>query len=367
MILTPKLLPLLNAMQSLQGILPAKAIRQCTRHFHFAIAERQLAVSASDIEMTARIMVPCAAKSASPILVPPSLIPLLKGREAEEFDINVEKNVATIRFGFDEFEIPLCAEVAEWPEPRNADEITGRCTVNANVFGLAVKRATMAASQEASRYGLNGVALRMNGKRLDVVATDSKQMLLTKLHTTKTSGDMASYKNVMPIKCANVLAGLCEGFAGADDIEIGVGNGGIFAAREGFAFTSLLIEGSAFPMYERVLDSQTDKEALIPSESFEKAIEVGSHFTGDETKAFSLEFDEGKLTLKAAEATKGRGTQTIACDYQGEPIEIRAGIEYLRNAIKVSGEHVRLSMCSADKIVLSGEGDVTFGFMPRNK
>lgn len=372
MILTPKLFALLNAMQSLQAVLPAKAIRQCTRHFLFDCVEKGVQVSASDVDIFVRLDVEARHEKGESVLIPSTLIGLLKDRALDEFTILTEKNVATVNIEGGNFTMPLCADVADFPEPKNPDDIKARCSVNAAAFAAALRRALMAAPVEQGRYNLPAICIRLANKTLHVVSTDGGQLMLTRLKTGRTedeAGELASYRNMLPLKSAEVLAKMCEGMPNDADVEIGVGNGGIFCVREGFYFSSLMVTGQEYHKYETFTKDDGDKELIVAADALRQALTIADGFIGEETKAIEVTLDGSEMTIKAADATKGKSLQKIECDFQGDEFKFQAKSDFLRNACKITkGEHVRMTMSTPQKAIFIHEGaDVTYLFMPINK
>ena len=78
-------------------------------------------------------------------------------------------------------------------------------TQSAGALLEQVSRTVFATARETSRYAINGVLLKRNGKKLEMVATDGRRLALSRSELTGSSAKGDSVTCIIPTKALNIM------------------------------------------------------------------------------------------------------------------------------------------------------------------
>ena len=138
-----------------------------------------------------------------------------------------------------------------------------------------VARTLFATAKENSRYAINGVLLKRDGKRLEMVATDGRRLALARANLTTTDKDAKAIACIIPVKALSMLQKLIRDHDEPVQIAI-TDNQALFsfgtAASPGRAvLISNLVEGT-FPPYEDVIPKDQDKKVTFDRDVLGSAV-----------------------------------------------------------------------------------------------
>jgi DNA polymerase-3 subunit beta len=259
-----------------------------------------------------------------------------------------------------------------------------------------VNKTVFATAKETSRYAINGVLLKRDGKKIEMVATDGRRLALcrTTLKPSLNAGsEGGSAACIIPTKALGMLGRVIA--APDESVRITLTDNRIFFAFEespaGDAekpekgkkekaaaagskvravLSSTLVEG-AFPPYEDVIPKDQDKKATVDRDALAAAVREAKILTNEESRgvrmAFSGKSKKLKLTSRAPEMGESEVDVSVS-DYQGEDLEISFNPEFIADVMRAIEEpEVVLELKAANKpgILRSGT-DFTYVVMPVN-
>jgi DNA polymerase-3 subunit beta len=234
-----------------------------------------------------------------------------------------------------------------------------------------VRRTLFAAARENSRYAINGVLLKRDGKRLEFVATDGRRLALCR-DTLGEDGDPVSC--IVPSKALGMLLKLVddpeeEVVVAVTDNRIvfgfGPGDGGGRAL-----LASNLVEGS-FPPYEDVIPKGQDIKVGFDRDVLASAVRRAALLTNEESRGVRMMFSKGDRKLELSSRVPEMGEARISVDLtsmDGEDLEIGFNPGFLTDALKVIDEpQVMFELKAPNKPGLLRSGnDFVYVVMPVN-
>ncbi|MBL8763508.1 MAG: DNA polymerase III subunit beta [Phycisphaerae bacterium] len=248
------------------------------------------------------------------------------------------------------------------------------------LLGL-IHRTSFATARESSRYAINGVLLRRDGKKLEMAATDGRRLALART-TVKSAASTESSPSscIIPSKALNLFTRL------ALDPEEGV-RVAITERRVYFAFgvditgkdearapravlSSALVEGT-FPPYEDVIPKDQDKKAVIARDAFAGAVRRAAILTNEESRGVRMAFSGKSKRLKISSRAPEMGEAEIEVDltsFDGDDIEISFNPAFIVDALKVMDqEQVTFELKASNKPgLMRSESDFVYVVMPVN-
>lgn len=290
-------------------------------------------------------------------------------------------------------QIPEFSAVASGTGPGAARSVFAQPA--GTLLGL-IQKTVFATARETSRYAINGVLLKRDGKRLEMVATDSRRLALSR--ATIKSGDGAAGAAggaggattcIIPTKALNLFARLVTNpeetvrvaitenrvFIAFDDAPIedkdAKGKSKVGDARLPRAvLSSALVEG-AFPPYEDVIPKDQDKRVSLSREEFAAAIRESSILTNEESRGVRMQFSAKGKNLKITSRAPEMGESEIdvaLVSYEGEDLEISFNPAFLADALKaVTDSEIMMEMKASNKPgVMKVGNDFLYVVMPVN-
>lgn len=262
-----------------------------------------------------------------------------------------------------------------------------------------VSRTIFATARETSRYAINGVLLKRDGKKLEMVATDGRRLAVSRAQVTGVGGgkDKDNVSCIIPTKALSVLQKLARDpeenvrVAVTDTriffaFELGVpeeggkkgkaaANGGAAAGGETPApravLSSTLVEGT-FPPYEDVIPKEQDKKITAGRDELGSAVRKASVLTNEESRGVRMAFSANNKRLKLSSRAPEMGESEINVDlssYEGDDIEISFNPTFITDVLKVVPEDqviIELKAQNKPGLIRSSTNDFLYVVMPVN-
>jgi len=273
---------------------------------------------------------------------------------------------------------------AEFPPiPDFADVVAGTggqpkakavMTHPAGSLAQLVARTLFATARETSRYAINGVLFKRDGKRLELVATDGRRLALARANLTGGEKDAKAVTCIVPSKALSMLQKLIQEHD--EPVQIAITDNQIFVAfgtagSPGRAtMVSNLVDGT-FPPYEDVIPKDQDKKVTFDRDVVSSAVRKAALLTNEESRGVRMTFRGKDKTLELASRAPEMGEANVKVDlagYDGDDIEIGFNPTFITDALKVLGEpQVILELKANNKpgIIKSGQ-DFLYVVMPVN-
>lgn len=287
--------------------------------------------------------------------------------EGEETQLNIRGGDARFKvFGYPPADFP---PIPEFPEKGTK----GAFTLPAGELAALISRTLFAAAREVSRYAINGVLLKREGKKVELVATDGRRLALAR-GVVSVTGDSAKETTscIVPSKALNLalkLIGDPEQIVrvAATESQIMFSFGDESDPTRAL-LVSNLVEG-AFPPYEDVIPKEQDKKATFEREALASGVRRAALLTSEETRGVRMALDKDRLRLSSRAPEMGEAEIDVPVSgYDGEPIEIGFNPAYLTEALRVIGDAnvvVELKAPNKPGLIRSGN-DFLYVVMPVN-
>lgn len=362
---------LLDAINMISGVVAARTPRiqlTCVKLIAVAPGPKtagSLALLATDAELSLRLALEQVdVQEAGEALIPADKLRQIVSAEEHEptLTIEVQQEVCHIRGADAHFKIFGHPPADFPPIPDFATVLTGAkdqpkarsaMVQSAGQLGGLVSRTVFAAARENSRYAINGVLLKRDGKKLEMVATDGRRMALCRA-TLSGAGE----KDGKPVTCIVPAKGLTmlqrlirdpeeQVTVAITENQVFFCFAGVGAERKGDAPTppdspravlsSNLVEG-AFPPYEEAIPREQDVRAMIDRDVLSSAVRRAKLLTNEESRGVKMSFKGGNKQLQLTSRAPETGESDIRIDlqdYNGSDIDIGFNPDFIADALKV--------------------------------
>jgi DNA polymerase III subunit beta len=206
--------------------------------------------------------------------------------------------------------------------------------VSASLLSEMIEKTVFAASNEESRYHLNGILILENkqtGKqRLRMVATDGHRLSLIERESEKVRGIEKGV--IVPKKAVLEIRRVLSDRDG----DVGV----YFDATHGFLkigrslIVVRLIDGE-FPEYEQVLPKENDKKLCLNKTEVYACLRRVSTMTTDRGEGIRLAIKDRLIEFSTFNQDFGDAHEEVEVNYEGPPLEVGFNSRYLMDALNV--------------------------------
>jgi DNA polymerase-3 subunit beta len=316
--------PFFRALQLLQNIVEPRQTLPILANVLLEADEGGLHVSATDLEVGARIAVPATIDRPGGItLAARKLLELVRELPGQPITLALlDSGWVQLLCGSSSFRlVGLAAE--EYP-PLDVDAADGWLAVDGGRLRGMLVRTSYAMSQDESRPFLNGVYFAVRKRELRVVATDGHRLALGRLEV----GTDAELSGIVPRKAVHEMSRVL----GGDEVALAFRENHFFLRTPGFVLVSKLVEGQ-FPNYEQVLPRAHPWRLVVNREPLIAALRRVSVVADDRTRPVRLTVGPGTLRLTASSQELGEAEEVLAAEFGGEELTIGFNARYLLDAL----------------------------------
>ena len=211
--------------------------------------------------------------------------------------------------------------------------------VSTRLIREMIEKTVFAASNEESRYHLNGVLFaqsKQGGKEiLRMVATDGHRLSLVdrenqKIHGIEEKGIIIPKKGVLEIK--KIIG---------DGDGDGEGEMGIyFNSTHGFfkmgkSLTVIRLIDGEFPEYEQVVPKGNDKKLVMAKARMYSSLKRVSTMASEKMEGVKFSLKKNSMEMSSTHQDFGDAKEEVEVFYEGPPIEVGFNARYLIEALNV--------------------------------
>lgn len=252
-----------------------------------------------------------------------------------------------------------------------------------------VARTVFATARETSRYAINGVLMKRDGKKLEMVATDGRRLAVSRSQIAGSgkSGKDESVTCIIPTRTLNIIQKLARD--PEEVVRVAIGDSRVFFSFEVSGpgggkdpdkaagttpraiLSSTLVEGT-FPPYEDVIPKDQDKKVVAGRDDLGAAVRKASVLTNEESRGVRLAFTGKDKRLKLSSRAPEMGESEISVDlaeYTGEDIEISFNPSFIADVLRVVNDQqviVELKAPNKPGLIRSASNDFLYVVMPVN-
>lgn len=344
---------LLDAINTVSGVVAQRTPKQQLTCVHLqAEADAGLTLSATDAEISLRLHLDrVEVQEAGSALVPADKLRQIVSAEDGDATLTLQSDAdALVIKGADaQFKVigPPASEFPSIPDESAANGAKDAFEHPLGSLDELITRTIFAKARDNSRYAINGVLLRRQGKKLEFVATDGRRLAVARATLAKAGKDDPTTACIVPPKALTTLQKLV--IEPEELVRIAITDNQIVFILGGDSpravLASNLVEGT-FPPYEDVIPKDQDKIVVLDRDVLSSAVRRAALLTSEETRGVKLSFNPGEkqLTLESRAPEMGEAKITVdVAEYKGDSIEIGFNPTFILDALKVL-ENTRVTL-----------------------
>ncbi len=318
----------MSGLQMVHGVVNVRPTLPVLSNVLFQAQDEKLWMTTTDLEVTMRCAVEAKiSKGGATTLPARRLLSIIRELPADNIEIEVdEKNSASISCGASFFKI-LGLPEDEFPAIPKYDGGT-TFTVDQKVLKEMLQKTFYAASNDETRFILNGTYVSFKGNKMTLVATDGRRLALTE-HEMEFPKESES-EAIIPTKAVNELLRVLKD-EGTVKIHMTKNQAG-FEVNDVLLITKL-IEGT-YPNFKQVIPGQCEHRIPIEREAFLAALKRVALLTSDKASSIKLTFGKNKLKISAQSPDIGEAHETVPIKYMGKEMVVAFNPDYIMEPLR---------------------------------
>lgn len=235
------------------------------------------------------------------------------------------------------------------------------------LFREMVTKTQFAITGEDTRYFLNGALFVLQPAAMALVATDGHRLALVSTQRETAGMETDEVQAILPKKTLWELGRLLV--EGDGEIRYECGENHLFFEVDGRQLVSRVIDAQ-FPAYDRVIPKQNDKRVEFERDRITSAVKRVALLSSERSHAVKFQIAKSAITVTSNSPEVGEAAESLAVDYEGDPLEICFNAQYFLDFLSVAEtDSVQLEFKDeTSQAVLrpvgDGECDYTYVIMP---
>ena len=331
-------------------------------------AQKDVTLSASDLETSAKSSFNAEIKELGRVLVPGRLLTeISKALPNKTVTFQLEGSRVLVTAGSAKFTLPTLP-LNEYPNLPNLPETSG--TIASELFATAVNQVAVAAGRDDSLPTLTGIHIDITKETITLAATDRYRLAVREINWTPNDPELTT----TALLRARTLADAARTIANTKNVSISIAPTSnnerlIGFASEAKTMTSRQLDGS-FPPYRHLLPSETSANAVIEVAKLLDSVRRVALVT-DKTVPLRLKFNNNTLQLEAGAGDEAQATEELEINYSGEAIDIAFNPTFLTDGLSALGTaYVNIAFTGSNKPAMltgkskaDGNADTSFRYL----
>jgi DNA polymerase-3 subunit beta len=351
---------LLNHLQSISRVISSKNTLPILDNFLFNLEDKQLEITASDLESTfvTRMTLENATESGSIAIPAKILLDTLKefADQPLTFDISPDNLSVVIISANGQFNI-VGQNAIDFPQvPSVKDDKKTSLRLNYEILLRGINKTLFATADDELRPVMNGVFIELTDKSLTFVASDAHKLVRYRRTDVKPKAD-ASF--ILPKKPAALLKNILP--KETNDVLIEFDDKNALFTLTNYTLVCRLVEG-AYPSYSAVIRTDSPNTLTIDRLEIYNSLRRVSVFANQASNLVKLAIVGNEITVSAQDLDFSISAyERLNCQYEGEDLEIGFKSPFLIEILSnlASGDVIfKLSDPSRAGIIVPAETEI---------
>lgn len=362
---------LLNHLQAVSRVISSKNTLPILDNVLFTLKDKQLELTASDLESTLVTSMPLENVSEEGSIAVPArlLVDTLKEFPDQPLTFDVNTDTLSIVISSENGQFTIVGQNGgDFPQiPQIKEDDKSAFEIGAEVLLQGITNTIFATADDELRPVMNGIFFELSTSELVFVASDAHKLVRYKRTDAKSDAD-ASF--ILPKKPSSLLKNILVKEQGQIAVEFDNKNAHFILPH--YKLVCRLVDGN-YPSYNSVIPTDNPNKLIIDRLKFYNALKRVSVFSNQASNLIKLQLAGNQVTVSAQDIDFSISAyERIPCQYEGDEFEIGFKsvflIEILQN-LQSSDVVIELSDPSRAGILLplekeSDDEDVLMLLMP---
>ncbi|MEN9347450.1 MAG: DNA polymerase III subunit beta [Flavobacteriales bacterium] len=336
---------LLKQLQMLSGVLNSSNTLPILDNFLFEIKNKELSISASDLETAMTTKMAIEAKEEGIIAIPAKLLlDILKNLPEQPLTFSIDAKTFGIEIASDYGKYKLTGQNGDEFPKAPAMEGNKALVMQSEHIQRAISKTLFATGNDDMRPVMSGVLFEIHENSVRFVATDAHK--LVRYGRNDAGGDSASF--IVPKKPLNLLRGAIG--SSSTEVKIDYTDNNAQFTFNSVTLMCRLIEGK-YPNYEAVIPKENPFRLTVDRLDLLSSIKRVSIFANKTTHQVRLKMGGSELQISAEDLDFANEAQErLTCTYAGDDMEIGFNSRFIQEMLSnLDSENVNVEMSAPNR------------------
>ncbi|XOD69255.1 MAG: DNA polymerase III subunit beta [Flavobacteriales bacterium AspAUS03] len=332
---------LLKQLQALSSVINNNNTLPILNNFLFDLKEKQLTITASDLETTMTAQMTVTSDQIGKVAVPARLMTdILKTFPEQPLTLSIQKKENILKTVSEQGDYTLAVQNAEeFPKAPTLDT-PSTVTLTSSILSEAINKTLFATGTDELRPVMTGVFFELTPEGATFVSTDAHKLVK---YVRKDVKSEQTTRFIIPKKPLNLLKNISSSTEGTITIEYNETNTRFLF--EDKILICRLIDGT-YPNYEAVIPKENNKKLTLNRTSFLHSIKRLALFSNKTTHQVCLQLVDSQLKITAEDLDfSNKAHEHLSCDHKGDDITIGFNSRFLIEMLShLNAEDITLEM-----------------------
>lgn len=312
---------LLNHLQAVSRVISSKNTLPILDNFLFKLQDKELVITASDLESTLTTRLPLENISGEGLIAIPARLLTDTLKEFPEqpltFDISTDNFSVEISTGNGKFSI-VGQNGEDFPQyPLLKEDVSISVRMNAEVLMHGISKTIFATADDELRPVMNGIYLDFSPDNLTFVASDAHKLVRYKRFDVVSEAESSF---ILPKKPASLLRNILA--REKNDVLIEFDDKNALFTLTDYRLVCRLVEGN-YPNYSSVIPSDNPNKLIIDRLDIINSLRRVSVFSSQASNLVKLDISANQLNVSAQDIDFSISAyENLTCQYDGDNMEI---------------------------------------------
>ncbi len=351
-----------------------KSALDILKHFRVKVENGRFEAMGTDLYQGYKEWIEVVPEGQGEVCLPQEIVEVLKVMGDEEVDFEVKEGKVFIKGERAYYELPVLG-VEDYPAFEFSGDATFEVFLNKENLAVILEKLEPFVARNEGQFVLAGILFNFGKDRLICVSSNGHLLGKIEMENNLSITQVDEEVNlIIPYKSVRFLKRLCKEKED-DGFNLKV-SGNLFSVKgSNFEYMSRVIEGQ-YPDWRVVFPVEFKGKAEVNTEELEKALTKVTVLSKGNYKAVHFTFvrnedlfaeKNGKVKMKNADETKGKGEVEISCNFEAEqPFSVYLNGEYIKSFLKVYDyDEVEINFIDdRSPLLFKGRDNFVFLLMP---
>lgn len=331
--ITAQVEELRNALNKVLTVVDKKNTRPILTYTLINGNESGLEISATDLEVSAKINVCAKVENSIPFCVNgKNIFDILKELPNEELtlDINPDENILKIECLDIKYSL-LIYRGNDFP-PLAFENVANEFSIPANELLEIIAKTSHSMSSDETRLHCNGIFLHAIDSKLRAVATDGHRLSMIDINLDVEHIELLENGIIIPKKGVYELKKLAESDLNSI-IKVSLDESFMYASIDNKYYLSVRLISREYPKYQKVIPTKSTYTLTTEKNNFYDAIKRIKIMSHEKSNSIKMRISSDSMFLVANHPTLGEAQEKINVQYNGPELEIGFSAKYLMDII----------------------------------
>lgn len=239
---------------------------------------------------------------------------------------------------------------------------TNPVVLNAEALISGLRATLFASSNDESKQLLTGVHLKLDGDTLECAATDGHRLAVLQLQQSSVA-DVA-FDLTIPARSLRELERMLTG-SNHESLSLYADKGQVVVSYGDQILTSRSLDGT-YPNYRKLIPASFSRAIQLDRRNLIAALERVAVLADQHNNVVKLSTDAtGQLVIAADVQDVGSGSEALAAEIEGKPVQIAFNVRYLLDGLKAMADPEIVLNCNepSTPVVLRGQNSEAFTYL----